>query len=85
MKKTKFSLKITTIIIVLVVVKFWVGIYTHDEFGTNHIFIKHRPLWKSFFISPRGMSDLKNSEMSLKRQNEQELFDEFIIETKKIE
>ncbi|WP_217491456.1 hypothetical protein, partial [Polaribacter reichenbachii] len=68
------------IIGILIVSKFWVGIYTHDEFGGKNIFIKHRPIWKTFFYSPRGMSDLKLSEMTTEKQNEQILFDEFILE-----
>lgn len=73
------------IIGILIVGKFWIGIYTHDEFGGNNIFIKHRPIWKTFFYSPRGMSDLKLSEMSIDKQNEQKLFDEFVLENQAIE
>ncbi|WP_353778686.1 hypothetical protein [Winogradskyella sp. 3972H.M.0a.05] len=71
--------------IILILLKFWVGIYIHDEFGGKHLFIKHRPIWKTFFYSPRGMSDLKLSEMSLEEQNEQILFDEFILRSQTIE
>jgi hypothetical protein len=46
--------------------------------------IKYRP-WKLFFFSPRGMSDLKSSQMSLPKQNEQLLFDEFVLDHQKIE
>lgn len=56
--------KIFIIILLLLVIlasKFWIGIYEHDEFNTKHIFIKHTPIWKSYFYSPRGMSDLKLS------------------------
>ena len=73
------------IIGILIVSKFWVGIYTHDEFGGKNIFIKHRPIWKTFFYSQRGMSDLKLSEMSTEKQNEQILFDEFVLENQTIE
>lgn len=73
------------IIGILIVGKFWIGIYTHDEFGGNNIFIKHRPIWKTFFYSPRGMSDLKLSELSIDKQNEQKLFDEFVLENQAIE
>ncbi len=73
------------IIGILIVSKFWVGIYTHDEFGGKNLFIKHRPIWKTFFYSPRGMSDLKLSEMSAEKQNEQKLFDEFVLENQTIE
>jgi hypothetical protein len=73
------------IIGILIVSKFWIGIFTHDEFGGKDVFIKHRPIWKTFFYSPRGMSDLKLSEMSTEKQNEQILFDEFVLENRKIE
>lgn len=63
----------------LVFIKFYVGIYTHDEFYTKHFFIKHRPHLKTFFYSPRGMSDRKVFEMDLNEQKEQLLFDEFIL------
>ncbi|AXO79965.1 hypothetical protein DZC78_06040 [Olleya aquimaris] len=76
---------IISIIGILIVSKFWIGIFTHDEFGGKIIFIKHRPIWKTFFYSPRGMSDLKLSEMSTEMQNEQRLFDEFVLENRKIE
>jgi len=70
---------------ILILSKFWIGIYTDDEFGGKQFFIKHRPIWKTFFYSPRGMSDLKLSEMSTKKRKEQLLFDEFIIEHRMIE
>ena len=76
---------ILLIIGILIVSKFWIGIFTHDEFGHKVVFIKHRPIWKTFFYSPRGMSDLKLSEMSKEKQNEQKLFDEFILENQTIE
>lgn len=69
---------------VLLQCKFWIGIYTHDEFSSKHVFIKHRPIWRTFFYSPRGMSDMKLSDMSPEKQTEQKLFDEFIIEQGKI-
>ena len=75
--KRKIELLIITIGI-LIVSKFWIGIYSHDEFGGKNIFIKHRPIWKTFFYSPIGMSDLKLSELSTEKQNEQILFNEFI-------
>ena len=75
--KSKIGI-ITLLIGILIASKLWFGIYTHDEFGEKSIFIKHRPIWKTFFYSPRGMSDLIISEMSTEKQNEQILFDEFI-------
>lgn len=67
---------------ILVILKFWVGLYADDEFNETHIFIKHRPIWKSYFYSPRGMSDLELYQMSKERQLEQILFDEFILKIK---
>lgn len=76
----KRKIGITILIIgILIVSKFWVGIYTHDEFEEKVMFIKHRPIWKTFFYSPRGMSDLKLSKMSPEKQTEQILFDEFVL------
>lgn len=76
---------IILIIGILIASKFWIGIYTHDEFGGKHVFIKHRPIWKTFFYSPRAMSDLKLSEMPPEKQNEQILFDEFVLENQTVE
>lgn len=76
----KNSIKVIFILIVLIVLKLWIGVYKHDEFGTLHLFIKHRPIWKSYFYSPRGMSDMKAINMSQKNQEEQKFFDEFVLE-----
>ena len=84
-KKNIMKKMIFLIIGILIFAKFWIGVYKHDEFGGDNIFIKHRPIWKTFFYSPRGMSDLKLSEMSIENQNEQKLFDEFVIENQAIE
>lgn len=73
---------ILAIIGFLIFSKFWFGIYTDDEFGEKKLFLKHKPIWKTHFYSPRGMSDLKLSEMSEEEQTEQKLFDEFILEQK---
>ncbi|WP_407556659.1 hypothetical protein [Winogradskyella sp. 4-2091] len=74
--KINFFLMIFSILLLL---KFWIGIFSHDEFKGHHLFIKHRPIWKTYFYSPRGMSDLKLSEMSKEKKHEQTLFNEFII------
>lgn len=70
---------------ILIFTKYWIGIYTHDEFGGKNLFIKHRPIWKTFFNSPRGMTDLKLSEMSTEKQTEQRLYDEFVLDNQIIE
>ena len=79
------KIRVFIIIIILIAAKFWIGVYKHDEFGGNNLFIKHRPIWKTFFYSPRGMSDLKLSEMSIDKQNEQLMFDEFVLQNQAIE
>ena len=63
----------------VVITKFSVGIYEDDEFQEKYLFIKHRPIWKTFFYSPRGMSDKKLTQMTKEDQKEQLLFDEFIL------
>ena len=68
-----------SIIGILIVLKLVVGIYEDDEFPEKHLFIKHRPIWQTYFYSPRGLSDLKHSEMSVDRQKEQLLYDEFVL------
>ncbi|MUU78796.1 hypothetical protein [Winogradskyella endarachnes] len=65
---------------ILILFKFWVGIYSDDEFGELYIFIKHKPIYKTYFYSPRGMSDLQLIEMPKDKQREQLLFDEFILD-----
>ncbi|GAA3508311.1 hypothetical protein GCM10022393_19100 [Aquimarina addita] len=79
MKKTT---TIALTIVFLIFTKFWVGLYEHDEFFSTHIFIKHRPIWKTYFYSPRGMSDRKLLDMPENMQVEQQLFDEFILNDK---
>jgi len=81
----KKTIKIFIVIGILILIKFWFGFYEHDEFGGSRLFIKHRPIWKTYFYSPRGMSDLQLHDMSKERQYEQKLFDEFILENQEIE
>jgi len=66
-------------VISFLILKFWVGIYEHDEFFHKSIFMKHRPIWKTFFYSPTGMGEYKLDEMSNDERKEQEYFDEFIL------
>jgi hypothetical protein len=73
------------LISILTLMKFWIDIYSHDEFAKNQVFIKHRPIWETHFYSPRGMSDLKLLEISEKGQREQILFNEFIVNNQTIE
>jgi hypothetical protein len=73
------------IIGILVASKFWIGIYAHPEFGGSNIFIKHRAIWKTYFYSPLGESDMKLSELSAEKQKEQLYFNEFIFENQTLE
>ncbi|WP_269234963.1 hypothetical protein [Flavobacterium flavigenum] len=61
-----------------IIIRFFSGVYQHDEFGENHFFIKHRPIWKWYFYSPQGMSDLKFENLSKEKQTEQKYFNEYI-------
>ncbi len=73
--------KILSLIIVLTLgisIRFYTGVYIHDEFGSKHFFIKHRPIWKWTFYSPIGMSDKNINDLSDTEKLEQKLFDEFI-------
>ncbi|MFP4845816.1 hypothetical protein [Winogradskyella sp. PE311] len=75
MKKMFRFLLIALIVFIL---KFWIGVYEHDEFGSTHIFIKYRPVWKSYFYSPIGMSDSLLIQFPSEKQIEQILFNEFV-------
>lgn len=69
---------IFAIIIVVIASRLWLGIYVHDEFGENHLFIKHRPTWKWKFSSPIGMSDKQLVDLPVDKRNEQLMFNEFV-------
>lgn len=75
--KIKLS-SILLISILVVIGKFWLGVYEHDEFSSKHLFIKHRAIWKSYFYSPIGMSDSLLPNFPSEKQKEQMLFDEFV-------
>ena len=68
----------TIIISVILLIRFFCGVYIHDEFGEKHLFLKHRPIWKWKFYSPIGMSDLKMEELSKENQLEQNYFNAFV-------
>ncbi|WP_125722492.1 hypothetical protein [Flavobacterium ustbae] len=59
-------------------VRFFCGVYHHDEFPETHFFVKHRPIWKWTFHSPLGMSDSGIEELSKEEQIEQQYFNEFV-------
>tara|TARA_R110002051_G_scaffold225543_1_gene288471 strand:+ start:309 stop:551 length:243 start_codon:yes stop_codon:yes gene_type:complete len=73
MKKT-----VVILIILVVLGRFFIGVFSHDEFGETHVFVKHKPIWKWNFYSPLGMSDVKLKDLSKEKQKEQILFNEFI-------
>ncbi|MBB4804470.1 hypothetical protein HNP37_004562 [Flavobacterium nitrogenifigens] len=63
---------------IAITIRFFCGVYHHDEFPEEHFFIKHRPIWKWTFYSPIKMSDTKIEELSKEEQIEQKYFNEFI-------
>ncbi|WP_395074152.1 hypothetical protein [Flavobacterium sp.] len=73
-KKIVFS-----IIIVLIILKLFGGIYEDDEFEEKYFFIKNKPSFKTYFYSPRGMSDMTIEQMSENQKKEQILYDEFVF------
>ena len=75
----KFKLTIFFIIIIALVVRLFCGIYIHDEYKEQNLFIKHKPSWKWKFYSPSGMSELKFEEMTEEQKAEQKYWDEFIV------
>ncbi|MDC1324426.1 DUF4952 domain-containing protein [Flavobacteriaceae bacterium] len=81
--KTIKNLIVTSIAIVLLILKLFVGVYEEDEFFYKDLFVKHRPVWKTYFYSPRGMSDKTLSEMPKKEKREQIMYDEFILNKKR--
>ena len=74
--KLKFIILVTTIFIFIV--RFFCGVYVHDEFAETNFFIKHRPTWKWKFYSPQGMSDTKFEELTQEQQIEQKYWNDFI-------
>ncbi|MET3026238.1 hypothetical protein ABXT06_06150 [Flavobacterium sp. UW10123] len=68
------------ILIIVVAVRLFCGVYAHDEFGGTNFFIKHRPTWKWSFYSPFGMSDKKMEDLSKEEQIEQKYFNEFVLD-----
>jgi len=78
MSKLKIIAFAGILVTLLLVMRLFCGIYQHDEYPESHFFIKHRPVWKWYFYSPIGMSDLKYSDLTKEQQKEQDYFDEFI-------
>lgn len=76
----KYIVITSVFIISFFFIRFFCGVYTHDEFCDDYFFIKHRPVWKWSFYSPIGMSDTKMEELSKEEQIEQKYFNEFVTE-----
>lgn len=66
------------VLILLVLGRLFLGVYQHDEFGEDVLFIKHRQVWKWHFHSPIGMSDRTLEELPPAAQQEQCYFNEFV-------
>jgi|GEM_PF-790457 len=78
-KNIKKILKYSSVIIIsLILIRLFTGIYEHDEFNEKYFFIKSYPTWKWYFYSPRGMSDLKLENMSREQKEEQLMYDKVI-------
>ena len=77
MKKIIFSILFLAIIGVLV--RLFFGVYTHDEFCYDSVFIKHRPTWHWYFYSPIGLSDMKMEDLSDEHKTEQKYWNEFVV------
>ncbi len=56
--------------------KIWLGIYVEREFGTHHLFLKHRSTSSFFFRAPSGESD--RVDLSMEEELEESLYAEFV-------
>lgn len=79
MRKTIILTSISLSVLVIIA-RLFLGVYSHDEFGGTHLFIKHRSVWKWSFYSPTGMSDLQLEDLSPEKQYEERMFQEFVWE-----
>lgn len=76
MKKALYTIIFTLSLSLLF--RLFFGVYTHDEFGDESLFLKYKPTWKWHFKSPIGMSDTKFNELSKEDKIEQYYFDEYV-------
>ncbi|MHA3047734.1 hypothetical protein JSO59_010320 [Riemerella anatipestifer] len=74
----KLKISVLLVLILVIIVRLFCGIYVHDEFAETNFFIKHRPTWKWKFYSPQGMSDTKFEELTTEQQIDQKYWNEFI-------
>lgn len=66
------------IMVFLLLIRLFCGVFKDDEFNDNYFFIKKYPTFKWYFHSPRGMSDLKLNEMSKNQSFEQVMYDKYV-------
>ncbi len=57
-------------------IRFFGGIFTDNEFNEVYFFIKNKPNWKFSFYSPAGLDDFK--ELNTKEQYEQKMYDYYV-------
>ena len=68
-------------VIVLVLAGYlYLGVYTHREFSTHHLFIKHKPSSQFLFRAPIGESDKTMDSLSESERRDETLFKEFVEE-----
>ncbi len=73
-----------SIIIDSIFFRLYFGIYTNDEFGDKHLFMKHRPTLKWKFYSPIGMSDMRIQELPKDKKFDEKNFEEFVRQKVKL-
>jgi peptidoglycan hydrolase CwlO-like protein len=76
--KKKFILSILFSSVLFLIVRFNFGVFVHDEFLEEYIFLKHKPIWKWRFYSPIHQSDQKIENLLPEKQYEQKMFNEFV-------
>ena len=67
----------TGFIVLIIFLRFWVGVYADAEIGEKWLFIKYKPTWKWYFYSPLGMSDKTITDLNPVLQKEEILFQKY--------
>lgn len=69
-------------LVILLIVPIWLflGIFQDREFAILYLFPKHRPSMKFFFHAPIGESDTRIEDLPSAQQNEEMAFNEFVYE-----
>lgn len=62
----------------LIWIKLFVGVYQHEEYLSQHYFIKHRASWQWYFYSPIGYTNTYFENLTQEDQLEELIFDEFV-------